>query len=85
MTYTRHRDTQATLTVLDTLETGGAETRRTAEDEAKMFGYEEQFHAGTLRPWMKIKVKLFAPLVRHSMIYDHGNLNSKFPQPKNPD
>ena len=70
MTYTRHRDTQATLTVLDTLETGGAETRRTAEDEAKMFGYEEHFHAGTLRPWMKIKVMMSCNR-QHSALHDN--------------
>ena len=54
MTYTRHRDTQATLSVLDNLD-GSDVTRRTEEEEARMFGYEEQYHSGTLTQWMKLK------------------------------
>ena len=45
MTYTRHRDTQATLTVLDNLDSLELD-RRSEEDEARMFGYEEQFQKG---------------------------------------
>ena len=53
MTYTRHRDTQATLSVLDTLDS--ELQKKTEEELARMFGYEEEFLKGKMTLWMKIK------------------------------
>ena len=53
LTYTRHRDTQATLSVLDTLDS--ELQKKTEEELARMFGYEEEYHGGKLTLWMKIK------------------------------
>ena len=47
MTYTRHRETQATLSVLENLDSIELD-RRSEEEEARMFGYEEQFHRGMI-------------------------------------
>ena len=44
MTYTRHRDTQATLAVLDQLDL--EPERRTEEEMAKLFGWEEEYSRG---------------------------------------
>ena len=53
LTYTRHRDTQATLSVLDTLDS--ELQKKTEEELARMFGYEEEYHGGNMTLWMKIK------------------------------
>ena len=74
MTYTRHRETQATLSVLENLDSIELD-RRSEEEEARMFGYEEQFHRGiilifctrfrtfldlgTLTWWMRVKPKIW--------------------------
>ncbi|CAG9856335.1 unnamed protein product [Phyllotreta striolata] len=57
-TYSVHRDTQATLAILDKLDIDSA--RPTDEEVARMFGYEEAFHAGTLSRWQKLKPKIWA-------------------------
>ncbi|KAL1494992.1 hypothetical protein ABEB36_010488 [Hypothenemus hampei] len=57
-TYSVHRDTQATLAILDKLD---IDAERPSEEEvARMFGYEEAYHAGTLTRWQKLKPKIWA-------------------------
>ena len=42
--YTQHRDTQATLAVLDKLD---LDTERPSDEAiAKLFGYEDEYHKG---------------------------------------
>lgn len=49
---------QATLAILDKLD---IDTERPSDEEiARMFGYEEAFHAGTLTTWQKLKPKIWA-------------------------
>ncbi|KAK4874978.1 hypothetical protein RN001_014338 [Aquatica leii] len=57
-TYSIHRDTQATLAILDKLDLDSE--RPSDEEVARMFGYEEAYHAGTLTTWQKIKPKVWA-------------------------
>ncbi|XP_066261384.1 potassium voltage-gated channel protein Shaw-like isoform X2 [Euwallacea similis] len=57
-TYSVHRDTQATLAILDKLDIDA--DRPSDEDVARMFGYEEAYHAGTLTRWQKLKPKIWA-------------------------
>ncbi|KAF5271193.1 hypothetical protein FQA39_LY08200 [Lamprigera yunnana] len=49
---------QATLAILDTLDLDSE--RPSDEEVARMFGYEEAYHAGTLTAWQKIKPKIWA-------------------------
>ena len=44
MTYTAHRDTQQTLAILDTLDIDA--DKLNAEDLARKFGWEEDYHRG---------------------------------------
>ena len=47
MTSTPHRDTQETLTVLDTLD---LDTEKPSDEEiAKRFGFEDEYYAGSVR------------------------------------
>ncbi|KAJ8978254.1 hypothetical protein NQ317_012610 [Molorchus minor] len=57
-TYSIHRDTQATLAILDKLDIDAE--RPSDEEVARMFGYEEAYHAGTLTRWQKLKPKIWA-------------------------
>ncbi|XP_050294080.1 potassium voltage-gated channel protein Shaw-like isoform X2 [Anthonomus grandis grandis] len=57
-TYSVHRDTQATLAILDKLDIDAE--RPSDEEVARMFGYEEAYHAGTLTRWQRIKPKIWA-------------------------
>lgn len=58
MTYTQHRDTKETLAVLDQLD---LDTDKPSDEEIAMkFGMEEEFRAGTLSCWQKIKPKMWA-------------------------
>ncbi|XP_060522790.1 potassium voltage-gated channel protein Shaw-like [Cylas formicarius] len=57
-TYSVHRDTQATLAILDKLDIDAE--RPNDEEVARMFGYEEAYHAGTLTRWQKLKPKIWA-------------------------
>lgn len=57
-TYSVHRDTQATLAILDKLDIDAE--RPNDEEIARMFGYEEAYHAGTLTRWQRIKPKVWA-------------------------
>uniref|UniRef100_A0AAR5PJB0 BTB domain-containing protein n=2 Tax=Dendroctonus ponderosae TaxID=77166 RepID=A0AAR5PJB0_DENPD len=57
-TYSIHRDTQATLAILDKLD---IDSEKPSEEEvARMFSYEEAYYKGTLTRWQKIKPKIWA-------------------------
>ena len=57
MTYTQHRDTQETLTVLDTLD---LDTEKPSDEEiAKRFGYEDDFYNGSVSWWQRTKPKIW--------------------------
>ena len=56
MTYTQHRDTQETLTVLDTLD---IDTEKPSDEEiAKRFGFEDDYFNGTVSWWQRTKPKV---------------------------
>lgn len=57
MTYTTHRDTQSTLTILDNLDIDSE--KPTDEELARKFRMEEAFYAGKLNCWQKIKPKIW--------------------------
>ncbi|VDM18483.1 unnamed protein product [Hydatigera taeniaeformis] len=58
MTYTTHRDTQATLHILDEADMDVAEC--TDNDLYKRFGLEEQYEVNQLTTWQRIKPKIWA-------------------------
>jgi len=58
MTYTQHRDTQETLTVLDRLDLDT--DKPSAEETAKKFGFEEDYYSGDLSWWQKTKPKIWS-------------------------
>ncbi|KAL3273782.1 hypothetical protein HHI36_015209 [Cryptolaemus montrouzieri] len=57
-TYSVHRDTQATLAILDKLDIDAA--KPSEEEVARMFGYEEAYHAGNMSYWQRLKPKIWA-------------------------
>ncbi|XP_039280995.1 potassium voltage-gated channel protein Shaw isoform X2 [Nilaparvata lugens] len=57
-TYSIHRDTQATLAILDKLDIDA--DRPTEEEIARKFGYEEDFLAGRLSCWQRIKPRIWS-------------------------
>ena len=58
MTYTQHRDTQETLTVLDTLD---LDTEKPSDEEiAKRFGFEDEFLGGTVSWWQRTKPRIWS-------------------------
>lgn len=58
MTYTQHRDTQETLAVLDRLDLDT--DKPTDEEIAQKFGFEDDYHNGTLSWWQRLKPKLWS-------------------------
>ena len=57
MTYTQHRDTQETLTVLDTLD---LDTEKPSDEEiAKRFGYEDDYYNNSVSWWQRTKPKIW--------------------------
>ncbi|XP_025837064.1 potassium voltage-gated channel protein Shaw-like [Agrilus planipennis] len=57
-TYSIHRDTQATLAILDKLD---IDTEKPSdEDIARRFGYEEAYLTGTLTRWQRFKPKIWS-------------------------
>lgn len=56
--YANSRRLQATLAILDKLDLDSE--RPSDEEVARMFGYEEAFHAGTLTAWQRLKPKVWA-------------------------
>jgi len=59
MTYTQHRDTQDTLTVLERLDLD-TEEKPTDEEIAKKFGWEDDYHNGSLSWWQRLKPKIWS-------------------------
>ena len=58
MTYTQHRDTQETLTVLDTLD---LDTEKPSDEEiARKFGFEDAYHEGRVTAWQRSKHKIWS-------------------------
>ncbi|XP_014255703.1 potassium voltage-gated channel protein Shaw-like [Cimex lectularius] len=57
-TYSIHRDTQTTLAILDKLDIDSE--RPTEEQVARMFGYEEDYLAGRLTAWQRLKPKVWS-------------------------
>ncbi|XP_058794293.1 potassium voltage-gated channel protein Shaw-like [Phymastichus coffea] len=58
MTYTQHRDTQETLTVLDRLD---LDTEKPSDEElARKFGFEEAYYKNELNWWQKLKPKMWS-------------------------
>ncbi|XP_045127356.1 potassium voltage-gated channel protein Shaw-like isoform X4 [Portunus trituberculatus] len=58
MTYTIHRDTQATLAILDKLD---VDTDQPSEEEiARKFGYEEDYLSGRMSWWQRTRPKVWA-------------------------
>lgn len=56
MTYTVHRDTQSTLAILDNLDLDAVQSD---EELARKFGIEEEYKAGKLTQWQKVKPKIW--------------------------
>nr|CAD7202110.1 unnamed protein product [Timema douglasi] len=57
-TYSIHRDTQATLAILDKLD---IDSEKPSEEEiARMFGYEDDYVAGTLSTWQRLKPRIWS-------------------------
>lgn len=57
-TYSVHRDTQATLAILDKLDIEGE--KLSDEEIARLFGYEEEYNRGTLTKWQKLRPRIWA-------------------------
>ncbi|XP_071530145.1 LOW QUALITY PROTEIN: potassium voltage-gated channel protein Shaw-like [Panulirus ornatus] len=58
MTYTIHRDTQATLAILDKLD---VDTDKPSEEEiARKFGYEDDFLSGRMSWWQRTRPKIWS-------------------------
>ncbi|CAH1775618.1 unnamed protein product [Owenia fusiformis] len=58
MTYTTHRDTQETLTILDRLD---LDTDKPSEEDIfKKFSLEESYQSGDLTCWQKVKPRIWA-------------------------
>ncbi|XP_032678271.1 potassium voltage-gated channel protein Shaw-like [Odontomachus brunneus] len=56
-TYSVHRDTQATLAILDKLDVEGE--KLSDEEIARAFGFEEEYHSGTLTRWQRLRSRLW--------------------------
>lgn len=58
ISFSQHRDTQETLTVLDRLDLDAE--KPSAEETAKKFGFEDDFYSGNLSWWQKTKPKIWS-------------------------
>ena len=58
MTYTQHRDTQETLAALDRLDLDN--DKPSDEEIARKFGFEEEYHEGTVTWWQSSKHKIWS-------------------------
>ncbi|KZC12371.1 Potassium voltage-gated channel protein Shaw [Dufourea novaeangliae] len=56
--YSVHRDTQATLAILDKLDVEGE--KLSEEEIARLFGFEEEYNRGTLSKWQKLWPRIWA-------------------------
>ncbi|XP_021915553.1 potassium voltage-gated channel protein Shaw-like isoform X3 [Zootermopsis nevadensis] len=57
-TYSIHRDTQATLAILDKLDIDA--DKPSDEEIARIFGYEDDYLAGTLSRWQRLKPRVWS-------------------------
>ncbi|XP_015598732.1 potassium voltage-gated channel protein Shaw [Cephus cinctus] len=57
-TYSIHRDTQATLAILDKLDVDGE--RLSDEEIARLFGFEEAYARGSLSKWQQLRPRIWA-------------------------
>ncbi|XP_047357480.1 potassium voltage-gated channel protein Shaw-like isoform X2 [Vespa velutina] len=57
-TYSIHRDTQATLAILDKLDIEGE--KLSDEEISRLFGYEEEYNRGTLTKWQRLRPRIWA-------------------------
>ncbi|XP_033321500.2 potassium voltage-gated channel protein Shaw [Megalopta genalis] len=57
-TYSIHRDTKATLAILDKLDVEGE--KLSDEEIARLFGYDEEYNRGTLSRWQKLRPRIWA-------------------------
>lgn len=57
-TYSIHRDTQATLAILDELDVEGE--KLSDEEIARLFGFEDEYNRGTLTRWQKVRPRIWA-------------------------
>lgn len=57
MTYTVHRDTQSTLSILDNLDLDA--DKPTDEELARKFGVLEQYMAGKMTCWQRVKPRIW--------------------------
>ncbi|OAD56714.1 Potassium voltage-gated channel protein Shaw [Eufriesea mexicana] len=57
-TYSIHRDTQATLAILDKLDVEGE--KLSDEEIARLFGFEDEYNRGTLTRWQKVRPRIWA-------------------------
>ncbi|KAI4456415.1 voltage-gated potassium channel [Holotrichia oblita] len=76
-TYSIHRDTQATLAILDKLD---LDSEKPSDEEiARLFGYEDAYHTGTLTKWQKLKPKIWALFDEpYSSSFAKNNPNNSF-------
>ncbi|XP_050458662.1 potassium voltage-gated channel protein Shaw-like isoform X3 [Cataglyphis hispanica] len=56
-TYSIHRDTQATLAILDKLDIEGE--KLDDEEIARAFGFEGKYHEGTLTKWQRLRSRVW--------------------------
>ncbi|XP_067211460.1 potassium voltage-gated channel protein Shaw-like isoform X2 [Linepithema humile] len=56
-TYSIHRDTQATLAILDKLDIESE--KLSGEEIARLLGFEEDYHRGTLTRWQKLRSRIW--------------------------
>ena len=56
-TYSVHRETQATLAILDKLDVEGE--KLSDEEIARLFGYEEEYNRGTLTKWQRLRPRIW--------------------------
>ncbi|XP_043264903.1 potassium voltage-gated channel protein Shaw-like [Colletes gigas] len=57
-TYSIHRDTQATLAILDKLDVEGE--KLSEEEIARLYGLEEAYNRGILSKWQKLRPRIWA-------------------------
>ncbi|XP_053998277.1 potassium voltage-gated channel protein Shaw-like isoform X1 [Hylaeus anthracinus] len=56
-TYSIHRDTQATLAILDKLDVEGE--KLSDEEIARIYGFEEAYNRGTLSKWQRLRPRIW--------------------------
>ena len=56
-TYSKHRDTETTLAILDKLDADGE--RPDEEEIAQLFGYEDDYARGTITKWQRLRCRLW--------------------------